>query len=384
MVWLLSLISIVAAIIAAATFWYKTNDPKTAGIFVSVVIAVSLLFTWVFSSIGENSVTSDTEYLNYHYVKVRYYEPWNEYIQATCYRSEACGTDSKGNTTYCSVPYDCSYVQYHSAYWTAVLNDGDEINISKAEYNRLLPIYTPKQFVDKHRDYHTIDGDMYQSSWKGDNAGFVLYVTKHSYENRVQASHDVFNYPTVDKTTINEYGLFGYPDMPKGNWLSSILADSSVVLTKSDAIMLDRLNGELGRKKQVRLWLIVTKNKPLAFGSYQEALWKRGNKNEVVMCVGLDNNNYVRWTHYFSWCENQTFNIEFSELISKNQPLDVNQFARDAKELIDAKFVRKQFKDFKYIGVDEPLWVYITLFIIQIVMVVSIVFLCIKAVNDNR
>ena len=127
--------------------------------------------------------TSDTEYQGYYVTNIRYYESWNEYIHKTCSRSRRVG--KKTVTTY----YDCSYVKNHSEYFTKVLNNNSEIEISQKYYNYLKNLWnTHNSFVELNRNYHSKDGDMYECSWDNlvkncQNVTFEnIYENKISYE----------------------------------------------------------------------------------------------------------------------------------------------------------------------------------------------------------
>lgn len=116
-------------------------------------------------TIGESIQTRDVERWAGYATEVRYYEDWNEYIHQTCTRSYPCGTDSKGQTTYCTETYDCSYVDYHPEYWELRSTTGT-YKLSQEEYYQFMSRWGGRQvFVDLHRNYHTDDGDMYKVVW---------------------------------------------------------------------------------------------------------------------------------------------------------------------------------------------------------------------------
>ena len=56
-------------------------------------------------------------------------EPWNEWVSRTCSETYACGSDSKGNTTYCTRTYDCSYQDDIGPKWYAITKLGTHISI---------------------------------------------------------------------------------------------------------------------------------------------------------------------------------------------------------------------------------------------------------------
>jgi hypothetical protein len=115
---------------------------------------ITLIPILIFKFTATHSLTKDYEYWGNYVKEVRYYEAWDEYIHQTCTRTVSCGEDCTTTET-----YDCSYVDYHSAYWIMILNDNTSIRISKSEYNRLKSKFGNNTFQDMHRDYHHNDGD---------------------------------------------------------------------------------------------------------------------------------------------------------------------------------------------------------------------------------
>ena len=82
-----------------------------------VLIVPSVLFTLVVREAFIWGKTEDTEYWGGYAVKIRHYDEWDEWIDRTCTRMVAVGTDKEGNTIYEEEEYDCSYRQYHPEYW---------------------------------------------------------------------------------------------------------------------------------------------------------------------------------------------------------------------------------------------------------------------------
>lgn len=315
-------------------------------------VLISFLLMLMLKSCSQYSLTKDDEYLSYHYTEVRYYEDWDEWITKTCTRSCCC--DSKGEN--CGTEtYDCSYRDYHPEYWTAILNNGHEIRISEELYLYHKARYHKSVFNDMHRDYYTDDGNMYSSRWKGDMNGFTEYTTIASYENKVQASQDVFNYPDFTEETLKELDLFEYPSKSGIN-MPTILTKDGIIIPDSTQMKYNYINGMLGMQKQVRLWVMVIKDRPGFFGSDQETYWKGGNKNEINIIVNVDGRNKIKGCRVFSWCENQAFKRELKDFFPKDSGLNLDKLNKKIYNKILIGFNRKQFKDFDYLQVDVPLW----------------------------
>lgn len=353
--WLALIIPIIFAIIALIKFRKQIAFWEP---FIPVLATLVLIL--IFKVIGYYSLTSDNEYWGNNVTEVRYYEDWNEWIERTCSEQYACGTDSKGNTQYCTRYYDCSYCQYHSAYYTMVLNDGDEMTISKSYFDYLTKRFNrPAVFVDMHRDYHTHDGDMYETEWGGDDASLEFIASEHTYENKVQCSDDVFNYPEVSEEDVKTYKLFDYPEIDDNYKLNAIIADSGLTYNQAWIHDFDVINGKLGMGKQVRVWIVLMKNSLRERANMQEWYWKGGNKNELIYVINLDDRKYVKWCKVISWTEREDLKVEtrsWVEVNFKNKPLDLKEFAQYLTPQIASKWQRKHFEDFDYISVDTPTW----------------------------
>ena len=129
-----------------------------------LVIIPSLLLALAVEALMKYDNVVDTEYLGYYVTKIRYEEPWNEYIHKTCTETRVVGHDSKGRAITQTYTRDCSYVEEHHARWLYTLNNGEtEHFYNEDEFNKVKHrLSTQPQFIDMHRHYHTKDGDAYE------------------------------------------------------------------------------------------------------------------------------------------------------------------------------------------------------------------------------
>lgn len=319
------------------------------------LFACSFIAVGIVKLVADNSNTSDTEFWNGTKNEVRYYEPWDEEVPCRhpvyCTRTYECNCDSKGeNCSTCTEEYICGYehaydVDYHPEYWQLQTTLGS-YGISQTEYNRLMTIYGNKTFVDQHRDFHSIDGDMYSSVWKGELDKLEMVTESRTYTNRVQASSSVFNFPEVDSSDRANYKLFEYPKIYN-------LQQRHILgyFNKDDEHKMDILNGLLGPKKQLAAFICVYRNTTIKAADLQQAYWKGGNKNEFIVCIGIDNANSIQWCKCFSWSEVAEPKITIRNFVMAQNKLNNSDLAEYMFKELDTKYKRKQFKDFEYLSI---------------------------------
>jgi len=333
-----------------------------------IPVGVSILFIAVFRFFVVTSMTSDVEYWGGTVQKVEYYESWNEYIHQICYRECCCDSDGKNCST---ESYDCSYVEYHSEYWQITDNNDLTATISQSEYTRLaLQFKQQPKFVELNRNYYTEDGDKYEFYWQGEKETFEPMYTEHNYENRVQASHSVYNYPEVSEEDVNTFGLYKYPAVSNLKQ-QTILGSDSKIHAKAEKEF-TWLNSTLGELKELRMWVLIFKDKIPSAGQMQERYWKGGNDNEFIVCIGTDSEYSVNWCHTFSWSEAQEPKIKIRDFVMKQDSLDLMALAEFSYKELSEKYVRKDFKDFSYLTVDPPAWAILWCHIITLVITVSV------------
>ncbi len=330
--------------------------------FIPLVVSVILVVTM--KCLVETVQVRSEEYWGSFISKVEYCEDWNEYIHQICTRSCCC--DSKGEN--CGTePYDCSYVQYHPESWRIVTTTGETISISQSEYERIKHIFGNEYFTDLHRNYYTDNGNMYTTEWKSDSLTAIPATTLHYYENRVKAAdQSIFHFDPVSNEDILRYKLKSYPDITQYYQMNSVIGDSS-----PDADIANRkvkyINGLLGHKKEVKVFVLVFKDQPIEAGFYQESYWKGANMNEFVVCIGIDNERNVKWCKPISWTPNELLKVEVKSFVQNQSKLDLSALADYLQVKIDAGFQRRDFKEFDYLTVEPPLWTVLLTYFLTIV-----------------
>jgi hypothetical protein len=346
-----------------------------------ILFGVSPVVILLCSMGAESSMTNDTEYWGSYVVKANYYEAWDEEVscQHPVYRTEY-STDSEGNTTSTEVyshdehAYD---VDYNNEYWNMIGSQGSTFRISRSEFEQYAKRWKSRKFKDMHRDYHSIDGDAYVAKFNGEDKDLEPIVTKHTYENRIQSSSSVFNFPEVTEEDIGSYGLYKYPDGTLYN--PSFIGNAIPNFSKGNRLM-DIYNAKSGFHKEVRVWVLIFKNTGMETGIQQENLWKGGNKNEFVVCLSVDGDNKPQWSRSFTWCENDILKANVDSYVMGMATVDGVELSKYASAQVNKQFFRKEFGDFDYIEVQLPAWAYWTVYIITLLVNVGLSFFIVN--ND--
>jgi hypothetical protein len=331
-------------------------------------------------AIVETVQVSSKEYWGSLISRVEYYEDWNEWITETCSRECCCDSDGENCST---EPYDCSHSEYHPAVWKIITTTGEVVLISQGEYNRIKGIFGNEKFVDLNRDYYTDDGDEYRSDWKGDSVTAIPVTTLHTYENRVKAAdQSVFHYGEVTKAEKEKYSLKEYPEIVGAYKMQSVIGDNS-----EDAVIADKkisyINGLLGHKKEVRIFVLIFKNQPIEAALYQEWYWSGANMNEFVICIGIDNERNVKWCKPISWTRSEMLKVNVKDFVQSQTKLDLQVVSGYLQEQVDKQFVRRSFKEFDYLTVEPPTWAVIFAYVLTLAINLGLSVYIIGNEHDN-
>ena len=291
---------------------------------------------------------TDIEYLGDYITKVRHYDEWDEWIEQTCSREVPSGTDSDGNTIYTTEYYDCSYRQYHPERWTYFDQDGEEHWLFfEKEFNEIAAKFgTRKVFVDMKRDYYRIDGDAQDVYWNKTEKTAWTLTHSHKYKNKVQRSRSVFNFEDISDEEADSLGLYQYPEIGEYDQVP-ILSNHEISKEQIDAVKFT--NAYYGKKHQFRTYILLFEDEDIEISELQRSYWKGGNKNELVVCLGIDSTK-VKWCNAFSWCDVPTLDIKTESYFVENDTLDLVSYTHMIRESLEkGEWDRKKFADFDYI-----------------------------------
>lgn len=360
-IWGALLIPFITAIVLYMMFRHRTVWWEFA-----VPLLSSFVFIFMMKALIEYAQVQSKEYWGSFISRVEYYEDWDEEVPCTHSYDCNCSTDDEGNED-CETCYMHAYdVDYHPPYWQIVTTTNEVVDIDEAEYNRLLKLFANQKFKELGRDYHSNDGDMYFCSWAGDSVRAIPVTTTHYYENRVKvADQSIFHFQKVDTSDIRRYRLKDYPPIYERYKQDAIIGDYGDD-AKVANIKFKYINGLLGSKKQVRIFVLVFQGQPIDAGLYQEWYWSGSNMNEFVVCIGVDAGRNVKWCYPISWTPAEKLKADVRQFVVSQSKLNLSALSDYMAVQVDKQFVRRDFKEFDYLTVEPPAWAIILAYILTI------------------
>jgi len=304
-----------------------------------IPVAATLLIIFGMKALVDHSSVQFTEYWGETIISVYEEEPYNYWQHQTCTRSYPCGTDSEGNTEYCTETYDCSHQVDVGPSWSCKTDLGNQYSITENKYDSIKILWgTPRKVINSHRNYASRDrcsgsngtkfegkrvGEtsyVWQTDWPGTEPTRKGYFSMHQYENRIKASDlSLFNISVVTEEEADSMGLYDYPEITGGGWFRigdnidfpTILGPN---ISKQTQENFRKLNAKFGPSNKLRLWVLVFDNKPASIAAYQENYWVKGNKNELVICIGTKGQE-ITWSHSFSWALSGELTAEVTQKV---------------------------------------------------------------------
>lgn len=347
-----------------------------------VLLLPSILLYFFTKAIIVEMSSSATEYLGTYAVKVSHYDKWDEWIKRTCSRQVYIGRDSKGNARYRTEYYDCSYRDVHPEYWEMTDKDGNSFTISKDEYNKVAKLWnTEERFKDMHRDYYIIDGDMQYYEWGGEKTTMRSITYPHTYKNKVKASKSIFNFRNVSKEEAVALALFDYPKVGRYYSQNPIIGCKNA--TDKEINSFKYLNGYYGEKYQITSFVLCFYNRDISVSEEQRNYWVGGNKNEFVICIGLDSlSNKIQWSNCFSWMDEPKLEVATEQFLANEDTLDLMSLSSFLEKKIPTDWKRKEFEDFDYINIQLSTGQYIGILILILLYNIGISIFIIR--NDFK
>ncbi|MEY3197547.1 MAG: Delftia phage PhiW4 [Candidatus Parcubacteria bacterium] len=205
----------------------------------------------------------------------------------------------------------------HSPYWVAYTKYGDEITLSEAQFEqRYCPRFGNREFVYIARSGRISDdqttGNKFVSTWDNSITSIITAAVERWYVNFIQGAPQTLlkytgnyqqylnlipNYPLVinsdygglDVDRVKETDVV----LPQG-WAETVDAMISTYLA---------LNAE---RKQVNVIVVLT-HQPEDFFFALHQKWDGGNKNDVILLLGVNEKLEMVWGRVMSWSYEEYF-----------------------------------------------------------------------------
>ena len=303
-------------------------------------------------------MTSDIETWSDKVNKAVFYPTWIEEYKVAIYRTETYYTGSGKNRTMHTRRVFSHYEtrhRTHNEYWnceTPLFNT----NIEKTRFDDIAKCFGGIVTETPHKSgFDGGDPNIYVSYNK---TGYIYPVTtlKH-WANKIKAAPTVFSFPKIP-TNISVY-----------DWPENKNVFESQRLINEPRINLrifDQMNAVVGPKKRCNVIMINFGNQDPSISKMQEAKYLGGKKNDLVLCYGqLDSNNIPAWSYVFSWSKKEMCKKNIQSILLTS-PINDDIIPKIQRE-IESGFVKRDWSEFDYIGIEPPLWSYIVYFILMFV-----------------
>ncbi len=332
------------------------------------------------------SRTTDTEFLTEKITQCAHEDPWDEEVscrhEIPCSHPKYC-EDDKGKEYQCGYEhsndgyYHLYDVDYHADEWYYITESGKNVSVSQSYYNKLRKEWNNESFVEMNRrNVHSIDGDKQVTNWTGEFALTETHTWEKSYENKVQASDNIVNFPSVDTSDVRRYALYEYPSVSTLG--HRFILSNGFYVSQADQDYLRKVNAHIGPTKQCQIFVLLFKNKSPQSALMQKRYWKGGNMNEFIICIGVDDLGNIEWNENITWCEKPMCDIQIRDFVLGQKKLNLSKLSDFALAELKTDFKRKDFKkDFDYLQIElthgQVSGIYWTIVILNILMGIWIV-----------
>lgn len=338
-----------------------------------LIVTIPSLLLFVILKYGFIIIKSmDIEYLGDIVNTVTYYEPWNEMVTVVHTRTVTTGNGKTRTETYTT-----QELRNHSAEYVYTTTHNNTETVSKETFDSIVKhLNVSPVFKDMHRHYYTKDGDAYVYTWNRTMENSYPVTESHLYRNNVKASsHSIFKYGNITTEEARQNKLYDYPSIENCQQQTVL----GISISDSTDTYIKYLNGIKGPQKQFRLFILGFDSPSFDIAEMQQAYWQSGNKNELVVCLGIKDNK-VTWCYPFSWCDEPILEVKTRSYFIEHPDLNLYDYISYIDKEIDISWNRKSFNDFNYINVElSP----VSYFIILLLVLLYNIGISIWVVNNN-
>jgi len=353
-----------------------------------LIYGVAILSIMIPKVASESAQVHAIEYWGHIAAGIVHEEPYS--YETTCSRQNCSGSGKNRSCT--TVYYSCVKNVSRACYLVYPTRtdggSGDELQlksyrISYSKYKQLDTRWKNNghKFKQKHRDHYNRKnhGGLHRVYWDKEWTTAEPLVYEHSYVNKVQASDSVFNFEEVTEQDVALYGLYTYPDVSSG--YESVTIMDHTKNWNADAYW-RYINGYLGPKKKLRMWVLIFKGMPQTAASMQEALWKGSNKNEFIFCIGTDNDYNITWSKVITWSESQELKIHARNFVSTEMKTvseeSLLKLGKWSADNLGSSFEKVDWKQFDYLKVSPSTTAIIIAYVITLIVCIGVAFWVVK------
>lgn len=341
--------------------WTKETMLPAAG-FAAAGVLVLALITMAFTSYGSR----DTEVLNGFVTgkeinrftcPINTSNPCENGYDCNCRPvTYQCGSDSKGNPTYCTrIECDTCYkYEWEQNFFVDSSLQGERAyKISRVDEQGAV---TPPRWSQTHRG----DPVSITNSYTNYIIGAVDSI--FAQDGTAEAKY---------KTKIPAYplGIYDYYKIDRLVTVGNVKLDKKVWNEQISRVLVN-----VGPEKQANIVVVVAEGVQMDFANAVRRAWRGFKKNDIVVFVGVDAAGNMTWTRTMSWSKESIVDVKMEATIIEQfdgKPLEPMAFMKIVKDVSLSHFKRRSMEEFEYLKAEakmsggQKVWFGIILVLLQ-------------------
>lgn len=265
--------------------------------------------------------TADTEIWSGRVVK-------KERVWVPCSHSYPCNPYPCGDSKHPSTCWHTCYHHLNDWDWEVYTSNGEVITISRVDWRGSEE---PPRWTAAHVGEPTAQAHGFTNYIKANPTTVLRRTgTAESFKDLLPSyPNDVYNYYYCDRFVT-----------------AGITISDSRIWNK----LLQEVNADLGKKKQVNMIMVVVKTADQSFEYALEEAWIGGKKNDFVLIIGAPDYPKISWAAIMSWSQSEDLKVELRDAALKIGSMDRrDDIVNTMKSMVDQKFVRRPMADFEYL-----------------------------------
>lgn len=220
--------------------------------------------------------------------------------------------------------------KYYMKYTT--INGEEEMDISKNTYRYFSSLWGSDNITTKNYDFNNKVVEVVK--WDNNPSTALIYSKPVVYTNYKQNLLSVYNINKVSLVDALKNNLFIRESIGVVNENNVLEPRQNLVLGINIPDSLERrINYVASLDSEYRPILLVYLNESREKTKLQRSFWSGGRENEIVFCVGINDNNTVMWSSSFSWFVDKRLERYIkSNVLEKGEKLDIEKYVEFLEE----------------------------------------------------
>lgn len=320
----------------------------------------------VFTLIISFSISTpiDTRKVEYTAQSIRHYPEWVETIT------------SKDNVR------EETHREYYTLVYKTFSGDTSEFEIPKWTYNYFSGLWNKENEII----IEPIGRPVLETSWDKDPNTALVYTKTEAFNNYFKTSLGLYNFYNVsDKIAIKE-NLFIRERMdvinedgimePRQRLLYGLSIPDSLSRSLSNTSSVDS-----NFRPLLLIWTGISD--PGKIVEHQRSYWQGGKDNEVVFCIGIDEDDKILWSNSFSWATEPLLEKAIlRSVLAPGQKLSVEKFIIKLKDSYSKNLWRpRDFNEYRVLKI--PFGNFIVM-ITSILVIIANIIVSISIFKNNK